>query len=183
MTRLTQTSTSRKKIAWLAGLVLVACAIAYVLKAISVPFDSPIARMYRTEADLTMLSMAIEFYHAEWEVYPPAGDAGLDLAAAVISQQAIYLPSGPPPDGWARSFVYVPHDAYANSDSGALSQDDAYFAPETFQLYSLGVDGLSGAQDWANYQDNILSWDTTKSWRALYEQLQQSFLNEEEDTP
>ncbi len=131
--------------------------------------DSPVARMYQTEADLASLANAIDAYHDAKGVYPPSGEVGLAVALDHISQTVDYFPDGAPLDGWGRAFHYVPHFAYPSKDSGAL-RGEIYFAPDTYQLYSLGEDGDSGKADRAAQADNITSWDRERSWRNVYDE-------------
>jgi len=129
--------------------------------------DSPNARMYRTEADLASLANAIDSYYDAKGVYPPPGEVGVVVALDHISQTVDYFPDGPPVDGWSRAFHYVPHFTYPSKDSGALKDGD-YFAPGTYQLYSLGADGDSGVTNAAAQADNITSWDEDRPWRDVY---------------
>lgn len=147
--------------------VLIALLVVVVAALILIPgftrdTDSPVARMYRTEADLVALANAIDAYYEAKGVYPPAGEAGVAVALEHISQTVDYFPGGPPLDGWGRAFHYVPHFAYATSDSGALKAG-SYFAPDSYQLYSFGADG-----DAASRNDNITSWEPDRPWRNVY---------------
>jgi len=129
--------------------------------------DSPVARMYRTEADLASLVNAIDSYYEAKGVYPPPGDVGLATALDHISEAVDYFPGGPPSDGWGRAFRYVPHFAYPTKDSGAL-KDGAYFAEDGYQLYSLGADGDAGKTNARARADNITSWERDRPWRDVY---------------
>jgi hypothetical protein len=129
--------------------------------------DSPVARMYRTEADLASLANAIDSYYDAKGMYPPPGEAGLAVALNFISQTVDYFPNGPPVDGWGRAFQYVPHFAYTSKNSGAL-KDGEYFAPDRYQLYSLGADGDSGKTNPPARADNITSWADDRNWRDVY---------------
>jgi hypothetical protein len=152
-------------LAFIVALVIVVVAALILIPAFTRDTDSPIARMYRTEADLASLANAIDSYYDAKGVYPPPGDVGLAVALEHISQTVDYFPGGPPFDGWGRGFHYVPHSAYATRDSGAL-MDGEYFAPDSYQLYSSGADG-----DAMTLEDNITSWNTDQPWRAVYEAM------------
>lgn len=157
--------TTRPLLILVALLVLVAALI--LIPSFLRDSDSPVARMYRTEADLASLANAIDSYYEAKGVYPPPGEVGLVAALDHISQTVDYFPDGPPLDGWGRAFRYVPHFAYSSKDSGAL-KDGAYFAPDAYQLYSPGADGDSGRTNPSACDDNITSWDTDRPWRSVY---------------
>jgi hypothetical protein len=134
--------------------------------------------MYRTEADLTALIKAVDTYRAEEGAYPPAGPEGLRMATDFLSRKGHYLPDGPPPDGWDRPFVYVPSSAYAAPNSQALRHGNAYYAPDTYQLYSAGADGANGLDDTEKQRDNIGNWDSAKSWRTDYFKLNSDYMTQ-----
>lgn len=143
-------------------LLLVVLGVAYSLM---VPVDSPRARMFRTEADLTSLVTALETYKADKGEYPPSGPAGLRMATDHLSRTANYMPDGPPPDGWGRPYCYVRAQDYAGSDTVLRDSGGNCHAPGTYQLYSAGEDGNLQTQ-----QDNICSWRRdAKPWREWYE--------------
>ena len=144
------------------------------------PEDAPLARMYRTEADLTALCIAVDTYFEAHEAYPPAGAGGLRLATDHLSRNVPYLPDGPPHDGWDRPFCYVPHTEYDRAGAGAFRDATAYPAPGTYQIYSVGVDGAAGHEDEAKRLDNIRSWDSGRPWRAVYHEHQRTY---RENTP
>ena len=50
-----------------------------------------------------------------------------------------------------------------------------YCAAESFQLYSVGADGIAGVDEAAKQRDNICSWDLVKSWRVVYHRLQSEY--------
>ena len=152
-------------------LIPLAALVMFVLYSLQVDPDSPIARMYRTEADLRALMKAVDTYHAELHTYPPAGPEGLRAATDYLSRKGHYLPGGPPPDGWNRTFTYVPSSAYEASGTGALRTETGFFAPDTYQIYSTGADGDSGRNNSGGLSDNIVSWDPNLAWRAHYESL------------
>ena len=159
---------SRGKTAVLAATaLLVTFAALFVARSFWVSPDAPVSRMYRTEADLRSLVTAIDTYFADKGVYPPPGEAGIAVALAHLSQTVDYFPDGAPRDGWGRAFVYVPHFSYRAAESRAL-RDGEFFAPDTYQLYSVGADGLDGVDDVAGRADNITSWDSERSWRRVY---------------
>ncbi len=156
-----------RRITIVVGLLVAAMAALLIIPGLVRDSDSPVARMYRTEADLASLANAIDAYFEAKGVYPPPGDVGLAVALDFISQTVDYFPDGPPVDGWGRPFHYVPNFAYPTNDSGAL-KDGTYFAPETYQLYSVGQDGDAGKTNPAARADNITSWDTDQPWRSVY---------------
>lgn len=147
---------------------LAAGAAWFIWQSLGVPPNSPQARMYRTESDLTALREAITHYQAETGAWPPPGQAGLEQATALRSRRANYFPDGPPRDAWGQPFYYVPHSTYDAPQSDALRDETgAYFAPDMYQLYSAGADG-----DPQTLADNIVSWDARKGWRPVYKALQ-----------
>lgn len=149
------------------GLLVAAIAAFLIIPSLTRDSESPIARMYRTEADLASLVNAIDMYFEAKGVYPPPGEVGLAVALDHISQSVNYFPDGPPVDGWGRTFHYVPSFAYPTKNSGALA-NSAYFAPDSYQLYSLGQDGDDGRTNPAARADNITSWDEDRPWRSVY---------------
>ena len=169
----------RKRIAKTVLFLLSGCTIilvtAFLIVSVRMPNDAPLARMYRTEADLRALSTSIRAYVDAHGVYPPQGAAGLQSATACISHKADYFPQGPPLDGWGRPFCYVSHTDYQREGSGAIMQQGMYLAPDTYQLYSCGADGDSGLDDIAARRDNICSWDPAKTWRTVYHELQTTY--------
>ena len=146
-----------------------------IVWSLRMPRNAPLARMYRTEVDLTVLVNAVEAYHGEHGVYPPAAAEGLRLATDRLSGQVDYLPEGIPCDAWGNPFHYVPARDYAQPGSGALRSQEGYFAPDTFQIYSGGGDGDAGIDAADPRRDNIHSWDSDKSWRATYHEYQRVF--------
>lgn len=148
----------------------------YLVVSIRMPEDAPLARMYRTEADLVALRKAIDTYHQTYGVYPRAGAGGLRRATDFLSRNAAYFPQGPPLDGWGRPFHYVPFTQYQDPTAGALSSNGDYHAPNTYQLYSLGADGEAGLHTSDSQLDNITSWDSRKPWRNVYGKLQETYL-------
>ena len=155
------------------GLIL---ASFYLLLSLRMPEDAPLARMYRTEADIAFLKKAVENYHALKGVYPPAGPEGLLEATRLLSAKANYLPDGPPPDGWGRPYRYVPHAQYGEPQWQAIRCGDACCAPDTYQIYSEGADGDPGIDDPAKRQDDICSWDESKAWRTAYREANKAFM-------
>ncbi|MCL4216299.1 MAG: type II secretion system protein GspG [Candidatus Hydrogenedentes bacterium] len=134
--------------------------------------DDPLARMFRTEADLTALSHAVDVYREQEGAYPPPGLDGLERAAAALSRNMDYFAKGPPRDAWDLPYIYVPATEYANETRKALKDGaGGWFAPDTFQLYSTGADGEAGLTNPEAQRDNITSWDKTKSWRKIYRNL------------
>lgn len=157
------------------GFASIAILALFAARSGSIPNDSPLARMYRTEADLSLLAGAVEQYREHHGAYPPPGSEGLSRAAEFLSGSLNFLPGGPPPDGWGRAFHYVGHEAYGVEASPALTAGGAPFAAGGFQLYSLGADGKAGLEDPADRRDNICSWETSKPWRKTYKELQKAY--------
>lgn len=168
-----------------AGAVLAALVVALGLwlMAWRLPLEAPLARMYRTEADLAVLVRAVDTYRDALGEYPPAGVAGLELATKHLSQTADYFPGGPPSDGWGRPFRYVPHGQYLEADSGAQRVEGRFFAPDTYQLYSVGGDGASGLDDPAKRADTICNWDASRLWRPVYRRRNRRYLEERGEAP
>ncbi len=154
---------------------VVGVTVAYVVAARRLPADAPLARMYRTEADLALLVTAVESYFNAHRRYPPAGPEGLRIATDHLSKTVDYLPDGPPLDAWGQPYCYAPHTAYRKTGAGALRGDDGYYAAETYQIYSLGADRDPGIDDPVKRQDNISSWDASKSWRTVYHARNKAF--------
>ena len=152
--------------------------VTYLILSISTPADSPRARMFRTEADLRALMTAVETYKSELGVFPPSGPEGLRLATDFLSRNVEYLPGGPPMDAWGNAYQYSPSSQYGAPGSPALSGDSGFFAPESYQLYSPGMDGEAGAEETLKQRDNITSWDGARSWRSVYSERQKKFLLE-----
>ena len=148
------------------------------LMSLRTPEDAPLARMYRTEADLTGLARAVDGFYAEHGQHPPAGPEGLRMATEYLSKVAAYFPAGPPPDAWDRPYCYVPAAQYDDAGAGALRSRDGYYAPGSYQLYSLGADGASGTEQEAASHDNICHWDETKPWRTVYRRKNKAFMRE-----
>jgi len=158
--------------------VAVLAMLGYIQYARSVPADSPLARMYRTEADLTSLVKAVETYHALYGVYPPGGRDGLQKACAALSRRANYLPDGPPPDGWNRPFRYVPSTEYDFPGSPTVRQDGQPYAPGAYQIYSMGSTAGPDSNAPDTRRGFITSWDKEKTWRPSYNELQKQYLLE-----
>jgi hypothetical protein len=151
----------------------------YIIVAKRLPEDAPLARMYRTEASLAGLVRAVEGYRHDTGAWPPPGPEGLKMATDHLSRAASYFPDGPPPDAWGRPFVYVPGDTYAAPGSSALRDArGGHFAPDSFQLYSVGADGNPGLEQGSAAEDNIVSWDDSRPWRALYHKMNKAFMLE-----
>ena len=146
------------------------------------PEDAPLARMYRTEADLRMLRHAIEQYHERTGQYPPPGVEGLEKAVETLGRGADYLPGGPPPDAWERPFHYVPHTAYGDEGVEVFQAEERYEAPETFQLFSGGASGNPGFDDPEARRDTITSWEPDRPWRGAYRELNEAFMEERRES-
>ena len=152
--------------------------VSFAIVSIARPAESPWPSMLRSEADLRALKTAIETYQAEYAAYPPPGPEGLGMAMAFLSRNVQYHAGGAPADGWGHAFRYVPAYAYAEEGSPALQGDDGFFAPDTYQLYSPGMDGNPGFEETLKQRDNITSWDGDRSWRALYSERQKKYFME-----
>ena len=142
--------------------------LVYFAVALRIPNDAPRARMYRAETDLTAMAKAVDTYFNTHGAYPESGSEGLRRATAHLSSSADYFPTGPPLDPWYRPYVYVRHTDYRKPGSWALHVPEGFHAPNTYQLYSKGADGVAGLDDEAQRRDNICHWDRAKSWRPLY---------------
>ena len=178
------TSKRRRGLAILFLAVSGAIAVAAIaLISLRMPEDAPLARMYRTEADLAGLARALDGYHAEHGQYPPAGAEGLRMATEHLSKIAAYFPGGPPPDGWDRPYCYVPAAQYDDAEAGALRAEGGFCAPGAYQLYSLGADGAAGVDREADREDNISNWDRTRPWRKVYREINKAFMRERKARP
>jgi len=150
----------------------------FIAYSVSVPKGSPKAQMNRTEAALTLLVTALESYKTDLGAYPPPGQAGLRLATKHLSRNVNYVPGDESLDAWGRPFVYVTAADYAAQGSGALEDNGNYYAPGTYQLYSIGMDGDPGADFIEKRYDNITSWETERPWRATYQRRHQQYFLE-----
>ncbi|HRI87836.1 MAG TPA: type II secretion system protein GspG [Candidatus Hydrogenedentes bacterium] len=160
--------------AFFGGFAALSLALGYIIIAISRPEGSPIAQMFRAEAGLAVLVMAVETYKTDLGAYPPSGQEGLLLAMRHVSKNVDYMPQDQALDPWGFPFVYVTRDAYASTAS-ALQNDGAYLSPNTYQLYSIGMDGDAGVDSSYGVNDNISNWDTDKSWRKTYERRHREY--------
>ncbi|HOJ33372.1 MAG TPA: type II secretion system protein GspG [Candidatus Hydrogenedentes bacterium] len=151
---------------------------ALYIQAKRLPTDAPLARMYRAEADIAVLAYAVEVYKDRYGMYPPAGVDGLRIAAQSLSEVASYFGGAPPTDPWDNPYHYIPHTQYTDPKSEALRGPTGFFAPDTFQLYSLGADSDTGVQNPRALRDNITSWDTHRSWRDVYRALTQQYVQQ-----
>ena len=166
---------------FMVGVAIVVIALVWG-RAHRLPEDAPLARMYRTEADLWMLRHAIEQYHDRNGAYPPPGEGGLEKAVETLGQGADYLPSGPPPDAWSRPFRYIPHTAYSEENVEVFQTEEGYEAPETFQLFSPGASGKPGFDDPEARRDTITSWEPGRPWRGAYRELNEAFMEERRES-
>lgn len=126
---------------------------------------------------LTVLAKAVDAYHAEYGAYPPSGRTGLDAAIDLLSRKADYLPDGTPFDAWGRPYRYIPAAEYETAETGALRRGEGFCRPETYQLYSTGADGRTGANDISGRADNITCWQPEKPWRAVYHEAHEQAKN------
>ena len=133
------------------------------------------AQLYRTEVGLTALVTAVESYKQDLGNYPPAGQEGLRLATRHLSKNANYMPDEQALDAWGHPYVYVPSDAYAQPNSGALQVQGVYLAPNTFQIYSPGMDNDPGFEAPLRRRDNVTSWEPDRPWRGAYKELHKQF--------
>lgn len=157
------------------GMSLFACLLSYLVISISTPQGSPMAQLYRTEVGLTALVKAVETYKNDLGVYPPAGQEGLTLATRHLSRNANYMPEQQDVDSWGHPYIYVPASDYAQPNSGAMRERDAYFAPDTFQIYSVGLDGDAGQEAPLRRRDNVTSWESDRPWRPVYKELHKQY--------
>jgi len=141
------------------------------------------ARMYRTETGLAALENATRQYFLKYRTYPPAGEAGLRLAAGYLSRNVDYLPGGPPLDGWGRPFQFVPASQYSEPQWEAIEGPQGYYNPGSYQLFSVGADGKAGVDNATAQADNITNWDRDRSWRAAYARLQEEYRRERPHKP
>jgi hypothetical protein len=153
-------------VAVVGGLAALGATLLYALR---IPSDAPLPRMYRTEVMLSGLVRAVEVYQREHGAYPPPGADGLLLVTAYDPA----YPAGPPVDAWDHPFQYVPAAAYEAAPELARRGEEGYYSAETFQLYSLGADGVAGGPD----SDDITSWDSGRTWRAHYERLHRDYMS------
>ncbi len=145
------------------------------------PLDSPIPMMYRTEAQMQSLITATEKYYKTYGEYPSSGIEGQRAAVDALNATVEYL-AELPRDAWGRYFVYIRAADYDVESWGAMRNagDGSFYNPDTYQIYSLGMDGTashdgaSGSPDEVN-SDNINNWDHSRSWRETYEQRQREY--------
>ena len=161
------------------GLFFAAGAASCLFTSMRLPADAPLARMFRTEAELRVLVKAVDTYHQTYGAYPPPGSEGLLKAVAHLDRNVNYLPSGPPTDGWDRPFHYVPGDRYNEPGSDTLRDTTLYpYSPDTYQIYSLGADGKAGTGESSEQRDNITNWDDMRPWRTIYRELNRTYLQD-----
>lgn len=142
-------------------LVVAAAVLVYFWQRARMPEDAPLARMYRTEADLAVLVKAVDAYRESETTYPPPGPEGLAIAVEYLSRNTAFFPEGPPRDAWGRQFMYHP-DRSAAERVGASPE-----AP--YVLYSVGSDGQPGTVD------DITNWLSNRPWRTVYEARQRAY--------
>ena len=142
----------------------------FVVTSLKLPYDAPLARMYRTEADVAALARAVEMFKQARGQYPPPGIEGLRQATDFVSGSRGFFPDGPPPDAWGRPYKYVAHTDYGNPGWGALRCGDSFCALDSYQLYSVGADGETGTRD------DISSWDNSMPWRPVYNLMNEEFI-------
>ncbi len=147
-----KTSTFRRARVAIAVLLLLFTG-AVLWRSASLPDNSPLARMYRTEADLAALVNAVNTYAQIHDAFPPSGLEGLELAVAAASSEVDFFPHGPPRDGWGREFEYAVDPK-----------------PDTasFILLSLGADGVAS-------HDDIVNDSTHRPWRVIYREYQEEY--------
>lgn len=171
-----RTYTGRKRWIMAAPPVILVLAIFAVVawKLVSgsrMPLDSPVPMMYRTEAQMQSLLSAIDKHHKMYGEYPPSGVPGQKAAVDSLNATVKYL-TGLPRDAWGRHFIYIRAADY-NKEIRAMKNPDTgrFFNPETYQLYSTGMDAATSPDD------NINNWDNTRSWRKVYENMQKMWVN------
>jgi hypothetical protein len=163
------------------GIFVVSAALVTLINSIRTPKDAPMSQMYRTEAELRELQTAVETYYIDKAAYPPPGQEGLAKAVAHLSRNVDYMPLGPTVDAWGQPFVYVPHTHYEDPESGAIRDGEAFGAPDTFQLYSVGYDGDAGLEDAEKRGDNVKNWGKKHEWRPHYMVYQMEYLTKKKD--
>jgi hypothetical protein len=133
-------------------------AAAFIAVSLQVPADSPLARMYRTEAALRALATAVETYADDEGALPPSGPKGLRLAMDHLSRTVAYLPEeGTPVDAWGRPFAYT----HIEAEPG-------------WTVRSRGADPHDPADDIATGREG-------RPWRPVYAERQARYVAE--DTP
>jgi len=145
------------------------------------PLGSPVPMMYRTEAQMQSLVSAIEKHHKMHGEYPPSGIEGQQTAVDTLNATVVYL-TELPRDAWSRHFIYVRADDY-NVDSYRAVRDNSsetFYNPDTYQLYSLGMDGGwvrddNPADPRSPNRDNVNNWDQDRSWRETYWERQREY--------
>lgn len=149
-----RTKTSISKRALFAAIILATALAGWaVWRSTALPEDSPLAQMYRTEADLAALVTALEQYHDTHGAYPPPGVEGLQLAAEALSEHVNFLPDGPPRDAWGRQYQFE-HE------------------PEgLYYVYSFGADGDTGG----DASNDDISNDPRHTWRYIYRDAQRDY--------
>lgn len=175
------TSKSRSRVLLtlvLIGMCIFGVVLGFIAYSVSIPAGSPKARMSRTEAALTLLKTALDTYKTDLGVYPPAGQAGLRMATRHLSRNVNYITEDESLDGWDQPFVYSPGADYSKEGSGALETDGKYFAPDSYQLYSIGMDGDAGVVATDKRADNITSWEADHIWRKTYQRRHQEYFYE-----
>lgn len=162
----------------LIGMCVFGVVLGFIAYSVSIPAGSPKARMSRTEAELTLLRTALDTYKTDLGVYPPSGQSGLRMATKHLSRNVNYITEEEARDGWDQPFVYVLSADYAKENSGALENDGKYFAPESYQLYSIGMDGDAGINATDKRADNITSWEVDHPWQKTYQRRHQDYFYE-----
>jgi len=162
----------------LAGIVAI---VVDMIVGAQMPIDSPVPMMFRTEAQMQAILSAIEKYHEMNGVYPPSGIDGQKAAVAALNSTVLYL-TELPQDAWNRHFVYVRASDYDKATSGAIknSVTGQFYNPDTYQLYSLGMDGKQSRDDEpadldSTNADNVNNWDSHRTWRKVYRARQKTY--------
>jgi len=167
------------------------CAVGTVLfllwQGSRIPLDSPMPMMYRTEAQIQSLVSAIEEYHKIHGEYPPSGIEGQRAAVDALNATVVYL-TELPRDAWTRHFVYVHAGDYGDESGNAIRDKTSgeFYNPLTYQLYSLGMDGVRARDDdpagpRSPNRDNINNWDRTRSWHKTYRDRQREYRRRSEN--
>jgi hypothetical protein len=113
-------------------------------------------RSGRTGADVLSISDACESFRHYYEVYPPQESWFDELSAtsnAVINTERVrFINLGLNEDSWGQKFVYLLPGKHN---------------PNTFDLYSLGADGIS--QTRGDDPDDLANWHEASRWHRQYD--------------
>ncbi len=181
---MTTPSSNTAPLVWRLVLIIVVtmtATTAYVVYRLAdLPADSPLARMYRAEAEIHILAQAVRKYASDHGAYPPPGAGGLARALENAEAARDFFPEGQAVDPWGRPYGYTPHTHYADADGPVFRSNGDFAAPDAFQLFSLGESGAAGLEGEGAQEDVITSWEPNQPWRRIYHQRQQAYLDASE---